>query len=411
MKVRQPIWVIIGLTAIAYLVAILIFYFGLTSTQKLIIWDLHPPLIAADALWHGINPYSTQVTQAIQQLDYGRLATPEEDPQPFSYPLAVAILFMPLARLPLAWAQAIWLATLLLAAFGSFKLVVAIWNLKLRHLGLIGFLIGWFVFYPLAWCFILGQVSLLIFFILILAIWAIQRHLYQIGGVALGLLLLKPQIGFLLVPMVLIWAVARKQWLLVLNALGTMVMILVLPMFFVPTWIYQFIQRMGEYNSFSPFIAPAISIAQSCCASAAFWVAPLLITTIVGVFLFGAWLALHSVRFNDFLWAASFALIATTLVAPKTSVVNQVILLLPMMGLVQCFTYFGKLGGFGGIILVLFCDVSLWILAVFIPVSSATVLPVLQHQVLSPVIPVTLGLLWVFLRQRLVNMAAVDERG
>jgi hypothetical protein len=410
MKARQPIWVTIGLIAVAYLAVILILYFGFTSTRKLIIWDMHPPLLAADALWRGVNPYSVQVTQAIQRLDYGRLARPGEDPQPFSYPLAIAFLFMPLARLPLQWAQAIWLATLLFAALGGFALVLMIWNIRLKPPGLGGLLIGWLVFYPLVWCFILGQVSLLVFFLPNLVIWAIQRNRDRMGGAALGLLLLKPQMGFLLVPMVLIWAIAHKLWRLVLSALAVMAMVAVLPLFFFPTWIFDFLQRMGEYNQFSPFTAPAVIIARDCCASASFWVAPFLVITIVGIFLWGFWRALGSDHFNDFLWAASFALIATTLIAPQISIVNQVLLLLPMIGLVRWLTSCGKLGNVVGVVLVIFWGASLWILEALLPASTALDLPALQHRVLSPVIPVTLGILWVFLKPKLTCMPALVGR-
>jgi len=90
-----------------------VMYTMLTSRAQIVVWDFHPPWLGLRAMFfNGADPYSDEVTLAIQRQMLGRPARPDEDQFAFVYPLYVIALIGPLALLPLPVAQALWFSLL-----------------------------------------------------------------------------------------------------------------------------------------------------------------------------------------------------------------------------------------------------------------------------------------------------------
>ncbi|MGD8554140.1 MAG: glycosyltransferase family 87 protein [Anaerolineales bacterium] len=369
-------------------------YWLLTSRGNYLIWDIHPTLVAANAVIEGKDPYSDEVTAEIQRQVYGRPAAPNEDVHAFAYPIYVAYLAIPLALLPLPWAQAAWLALLQLAILAGFLLAIDVWKWPRQRLARGGILLWCAVLYPVVWGFLLGQPALLAFAVIVLCVWAVARGSDRLAGVTLGLTWIKPQLAFLLFPGVLLWAIFRRRHKVWLWATGTFAAIVLLPMLLQPSWVSHFIHRLFEYDQYSPFTPPAVLLAQACCAPVAPWLGPLIVGLFLGATAWGWWRAIRSHRPADFLWAVGMTLIATTAVAPQTSTVNQVVLVLPIIGLVKHLFSKGRGGWAAAVLLLVFWGAALWLLSWLPPVATATPRYPVEHRVLSPILPVTLVILW-----------------
>ncbi len=370
------------------------------TVSGIVIWDFHPIFVAAGAVLDGIDPYSREVIEAIQILDYGRLAAPGEDVQAYAYPLFVAYLAVPFGLLPLPWAQAAWLTVLefsaLLSAVLSFRMLR--WpKSRLAIAGLIVWSLSW---YPVVWAFILGQISLLAGALLMLSLWAILSRRDVLAGLMLGLTAIKPQMSFLILPAVLFWSLLARRHRLVFAALAALGILVGLPLIFQPTWLGDFFLRLGEYTTYSPFTPPALVAATRCCPN---WPAsgPLFILFFLSGPLLGWWQAIRRPAGRDWLWAAGATLIASAALAPQTSIINQVILLLPLLAILQACFNNGNWLKLAGVGILLLSGPFLWWLSLIPPVSTAELRYPVEHMVLSPVLPVTAGIAWWALKNRL----------
>jgi hypothetical protein len=371
------------------------FYFGLTSTRQIVIWDIHPTIVAAGAVLRNVDPYAPEVTLQIQEDVYGRPALPGEDVQGFAYPIYVAFLGLPLALMPLPWAQAIWLSLLLTSAIAGVALTISLWNWPCRLVSRVLVVMWSLAFYGVVWGFVLGQIALIIFALLATLAWAAHRRFDGLAGVMVGFMIIKPQTAFLIVPAVLGYAAVRRRWRLVVSALVIMLILVGVPTIFHLNWISGFVRRLGEYNIYSPFTAPVVVVAKQCCEPVAGLLAPIAVILIVGAMLYGWRVAVLSGNEGDFLWAFGATLIATTLIAPQISTINQIILLVPIMAVFKRLASKGVFGIVTLVFLLVLWGAVPWLLSLVPPISTAHPRHPVEHKALSPIIPFTLGALWI----------------
>jgi hypothetical protein len=374
-----------------------------TSRGSYVIWDLHPPLMAARAVLQGVDPYSPQVTETIQMLDYGRIAQEGEDAQAFAYPAYLAYLLIPIAALPLPWAQAIWLSMLEAAIIISVIAGIEAWGWPESKLAKVAIVLWTLAFYPFTWAFILGQMSLLVGGVLAAGFWLTLTRKDRRGGVLLGLTIIKPNLVFLLVPGLMVWALARGRGRLV-RWMGTVMLALViLPMPFTADWIPSFIRRLREYSSYSPFSAPAHLVGSwfpSETGTAATFV---LAAAVLGVVAYGWREAVNSEARGALIWAFGASLLGAIWIAPQSSIVNQVVLLIPMIGVLGTLWKGGGPARVFSLSLLGFWLLLYWWLAQMPPISTAQPRYPVEHRVLAPVLPLTLGVLWLALRRRVLH--------
>lgn len=304
-------------------------YTALTSRRELHVWDFQPLWQAGRWVLEGQgDPYSREMTHFLQMQSYGRLAEEGEDPRAFVYPLYVLLLLAPLILLPLPWAQAAWFTVLELGLFigvtGAIRLTG--WRPSARRTLLT---VMWgFLLYPVAWALLLGQVSILIFALIIAALLAMRAGQEGWAGICLALTTAKPQMTFLLVPAVLLWALVQCHYRLLLSFASAMGVLLLISFAVLPGWLLGTLRAGAGYFQAQPFPPPVALLGE---AVGGEWGGA--VTLALGALLLAglAW-AWWRERAGEPLpvWAIGLTLVVTTLIAPRTSMVNQVPLLLPL---------------------------------------------------------------------------------
>ncbi len=377
---KAKIILIIALAAVLALSAWGI-YRLLTARGQVIIWDFHPQWVALRSmLFEGKNPYSAEVLLTIQRQVYGRAALPDEDQETFPYPLSIIVIIGPLALLPLPVAQTVWLLLLevsLLAFFVVAPKAVGwrppAWLLAITALFMLGL-------YPNVWAMILGQTAIVMAALIAIAWWGLRTGHWQIAGVCLALATIKPHLVFLLVPAVLIWAIYRQRWRLVIAFAITLGILILLPMLWRPTWPLDWLTAANYYSSFYSFDPPLAMLTGST------WLGWLL----AGVLL--VWTAVAWRRTPDPDWALSMVLVIAALAAPRATQANQLVLLLPLFFV---FTHLPRA------YIIAIIEIGLlaglwWIGLNLLPATPGPQQVQWQHRLISPILPIGLMLALLF---------------
>jgi alpha-1,2-mannosyltransferase len=193
---------------------------------------------AAKVVAQGGDPYDYQLVANELVRATGRAGN-----NPYYYPPWLAVMLAPLSLLPYETARLVWLA----GCLGSFIILALLirrcfdwpkagWRTAIMAMSLI---------YPLAWIALRAeQVTLAVACLLPLAVWALARRRDVVCGVALALLLTKPNVTFLPLALLLIYVVGQRRWR-VMAAFGTMTLaLLALSAWFLPS-LWQHLGQAG----------------------------------------------------------------------------------------------------------------------------------------------------------------------
>jgi hypothetical protein len=284
-----------------------------------------------ELLLHGVNPYDRSVAEQAQTAMFGRLTRPEDkDKAYFAYPLYTLFFFWPLSFMPYAWAQAVWMTLL------QFMLLAAtVLAAKLARWQPPGWLFGltvlWgILFYNGARAILLGQFSVLVGLALFLALWAIRHNRDSWAGALLAAATIKPQMVFLVLIFVLVWALFRRRWRLVSSFVISMVALTAAAMLLVPTWPLDFARNALAYSDYVAFGTPLENLLHYLLPPiVAGPLTPLLSGLFFLTLLPGWWLAWRG-RPGAYTWAIMFTLIVGSLITFRSATTNQVILYLPL---------------------------------------------------------------------------------
>jgi hypothetical protein len=372
-------------------------YTTLTSQKKLLVWDLQPLWQAGRWMMEGRgNPYSDELTHLLQMQSYGRPAQKDEDNRAFVYPLYILLFLLPLFLLPLPWAQAAWFTVLELAAVlgavGAMR--VAGWELSARRVLLMT--IGTFVFYPMTWALALGQVSIPVFALMVATLLALPAGREGWAGVCLALTTAKPQMVFLLTPALLLWAIGQRRYRFLLSFAVAWVALIMASFVACPSWLADTWRAVTSYYEVQPFPSPVALLGETIAGKQAGTVTLALVVLLLAGLAWAWWRERHTQPMS--VWVICFTLVVTTLIAPRTSLVNQVMLLLPLVMVMRGFSACGVWGKVIGTGLALATVVGMW------GVRAAGVIPSdplgyrVEHVILSPFLPVTLFLVMLALR-------------
>lgn len=290
--------------------------------------DLYSRWSGARALFlEGRDPYSSDVTQSIQLGMLGRLSAPEEDQVAFAYPLYAAFLMLPLVALPYAQAQALWMAALVLAVVGGVLILSRLSRVSLTPALVLLIAFGALFYYPSARAIILGQFAIVSFLCLTLAAWAIQERQDLAAGVLLALATVKPQLASLLVPFVLAWALKQRRCRLVGGAASTLLALVVLACFWIPTWPLEFWQGLVGYTHYIRVGAPVQTALSLVMPSD--WVGPAALVAGMVLVVIAAAACLRST--DDIVPAFNLTAFVTAWVAIRIGSSDQVLLLFPWL--------------------------------------------------------------------------------
>lgn len=298
-------------------------------------------------LVEGINPYDEQVSLAAQRMIYGRPANAAagEDIAHFVYPLPAMIFFAPFGLLPYTTARAIWMTIL---------------EIGLPILALIGIRIGkwkpgWgttaaVLLFSVLWyhgvrSVVVGQFAVIEALLICGGLLAIQQENDALAGWLFGLSLTKPQMSFLIIPFVILWAFTRKRWSLVGWILGSSLILLIGTLILMPDWPLRWLQQLLDYPGYTELGSP-ISILVG-------WLPrggenlSRAISILFAIYLAYEWLAAARKPESWFQWTAALTLVITNLIAFRTATTNFVVLL---PGLLLVFSAFNSRWGKQGLI-------------------------------------------------------------
>ncbi|HYN89647.1 MAG TPA: glycosyltransferase family 87 protein, partial [Ardenticatenaceae bacterium] len=323
---RPGLWLLVGYLAISFG-----FYFQVSRVQPGAADFFTPWLGARARLVEGLNPYSEAVTIRSQRSILGREAGPDEDQLAFAYPLTAVILLAPFAVLAYPVAQAFWVSGLMLAACVLSRAWV---RPRLGPLALAGLFLWTIFFYPLARGLILGQIAVAVALLFSLAAVLLLRPASPstrqqiVAGVALAFTLVKPQLMFLAVPLLLWRAWRMRQRHAVIAFAATGLLLFVTSTLLQPGWLADWLHQLSRYAQYVDRVPLIRNAVPDPWLSLAATVALLLAVLLAG------WRRLQapSERFEATLW---LSMVVTLLITPRSTVSDQSILALPMLALID----------------------------------------------------------------------------
>jgi hypothetical protein len=289
-------------------------------------------------LLHGTNPFDRSVAEEAQIAMFGRVVGPEiKDQAYFAYPLYTLYFFWPLSLLSYPWAQAIWMTLLQLMLLGSTVLSIRLAGWRPPR-WLFWFTLFWGIFfYNGARAIILGQFSILVALALFLALWSIEHHHDGWAGVFLSVTTIKPQMIFMLLVFLLLWALFQRRWRLIGSFVVSMLILVASSMFLVTSWPLDFVRNAIAYTDYVAFGTPLENLLHYFFP---FRVAnPLTVVLSILFFLAllpGWWLAWRTPPDNGggirgrYSWAVISTLIVGSLITFRSATANQIILYLPL---------------------------------------------------------------------------------
>jgi len=274
---------------------------------------------------NGISPYSDEVALLIQNAVYGRPAQTGEHELRVAYPFYSIIIFFPFALVKdFVIARALWMTFLeFLVIFSTFIMVRLVnWKPKI----LITFLVtvfGLFWYHGLR-TIINGNAVIVILFLVILSIYAIMNKQNELAGISLALMTIKPQVVIIYIIFVMFWAFYNKKYRLVFWFVGSLIALILLGLFLLPSWPLDFLREVVRYPEYNPPGTPAAALAV---------LLPgignrlgLLLSVLSGIVLVVEWFLGRQSRENKFIWVASLTLVLGQWVNIQTDPGNFVIM-------------------------------------------------------------------------------------
>lgn len=304
------------------------------------------------AFWlEGINPYSDEATARIHQVIYGRPALNTEDPGLFAYPFYILFVFLPLTPFDYAWASALFMVALEFMLIGALFLLFDIlqWRPKPLVLGLL-LLFTLLSYFPMRGL-LLGQPGVLVYGLQVGVLWALAKKRDGLAGVLLALSTIKPQMGYLFVPLIGLWGLATARWRFTAWSVGMFVGLLGASFLFLPSWLSAWLEQVALYPTYTALGSPLWIMAHYA------WLGKDPVTGLWGVqggfgagldLLFSAlaygylawawWAVLIQRRHERVFWALVLTLVMTHLVAPRTATPHYVLFFIPLLFVLRQWT-------------------------------------------------------------------------
>jgi hypothetical protein len=312
-----PLFALIGL-----LLGAMIFY---TIYQNLTTGstDFYPRWKAAELFFkEGVNPYDDRIGEESQQAIYGRLARPGEDRLLYSYPHYVIFMIAPLGLLEYQLAAAIFMTLLLTGILLSLGLQLVILRWLPSPLMLALLILFAITSYLSVRGILLAQPVLVAYVMHILALWGMLRGHEYTAGTALALSTIKPQTGYLVVPLLFLWAWRNQQRGVVGSFIVVFGGLCGISFLFQPTWLFDWLDQINAYADTTSTIATVQIITQAVesipdgIQTAAQIIISLLLAVPVLIF----WKqALLDKQPNEFLWGYCLTMTYSLTVAPRVA--------------------------------------------------------------------------------------------
>ncbi len=271
------------------------------------------------------NPYSPELTFRSQMAILGRQALPGEDQAAFSYPPFSLIAVLPFMIMPFEWSQAFWMSFNLLAwlSVGVF--------LKLKPIQTASIIF----FFPLTFGILLGNFAPIVGVAVLFSAWLaffrpkpISLHVDIAAAGLMAWATIKPQLAWMFILLFIVCACTQKRWRLLIAFSGWMAMFFIISFIWVPTWLQDWLSRIGEYQGYVTIGITITTLLQTFMQQQA----ALLITIacavgflVIGAWLYNRWSTLRDTPLLLFAWAG----LGTFLFHPHGLAYEQVAFLIP----------------------------------------------------------------------------------
>lgn len=249
----------------------------------------------------------------------------------YPYPLWTVVVMLPFVIWAPKTAMLLMFVCNMLMLSASLALFILIfeWKLSPALLALYVTLYGFFL--PVLSSLWLGQLTIFSLLILALTVYFYLKEKWMALGVVLGLSFIKPQIMLLLVGLLLLWALLKKKWA-VLIGFGSMMLFLVLislPMISTPMQLIG----GGIGSHLGSYILVTSTIWGLIMSLGLPWYIPLLISVVLLLWLGWLWLPIVNnmtrQKYHDF-FLFSAAIMVNLLVIPYSWMHNLTMLLFPV---------------------------------------------------------------------------------
>lgn len=323
--------VIVALIGVAVVIALTLVAYNYLTLPYPGLNDFMSRWEGARSFWiDGLNPYGDEASLNIQKRIYGRPAAPDEDPGYFAYPFYTVFVIWPLVYLDYAWASAVWLVLLAICQIAALVMILQIlrWRPSVLTLGLLA-LWSLLSYYP-ARGLILGQPGLLVYFLEILALFTLAKQRDSVAGAVLALSTIKPQMGYLLIPFLILWGLWSKRWRFVGMFLATFLGLMLGSFLLNPTWLGDWLGQVRIYSDYTALGSPVWIITHYYLGISD------AITYLIEAFFYGlmlwGWFNILILRRQErFLWVIVLTLTVTHLVAPRTATPHFVVFMIPIV--------------------------------------------------------------------------------
>lgn len=327
---KRSTLIFIAAALIAFLVAVIGTYNALTRPYPGLN-DFMSRWEGARSYWiDGLNPYGEAASFNIQRQIYGRAALEDEDPGFFAYPFYIALVIWPLVHFDYAWASAVWMVLLEACLLLALILLLDLFRWRPRPL-LLAVLVLWslFSYFP-SRGLILGQPGVLVYLLEILAVWALSRQQDRLAGIALALSTIKPQMGYLIVPFLLLWSLREKRWQFAAAFIITFGGLMIGSFVLLPSWLADWLAQVRIYDTYTALGSPIWIIVVYYLNLGE---APLRLIELAcyGLLLWQVYETLFRGKRERLLWTITLALTITHLVAPRTATPHYVVFMIPLI--------------------------------------------------------------------------------
>jgi hypothetical protein len=319
---------------------------------------------AHEWLINGNNPYSDQVSEVAQRMIYGHLANASkgEDVAHFVYPLYSMIFFAPFALMEYTLARAVWMTVLEIVVVTLSFVSLRLTNWKLKPLSLVGILLFSILWYVSIRTIILGQFSGINALLMVSGLLCIKNDRDNLGGVMLALSTSKPQMSYLLILFVFIWAIRsgrQRIWASFMISMGLMISV---GWLLLPGWPIDWIRQMLNYPEYTDRIGSIVSILAGITPGIR---EPLTTALMAAFYLYVVfeWIRTRGNDIHAFLWTAYITMVITNFVAYRTATPHYIALIPTLFLILKIVTErWGSIGRWFVGILMFVLFVGLWTL-------------------------------------------------
>src|SRR5271168_1878744 len=355
MKIR--LWLLLSLLASAitclYMFRILLPWEHFVDVEqgklKAQMGDLYPRWVGTrELLLHGRNPYSPEVSHEIQMAFYGQVIDQKYgqpgveiiDEQRFVYPIYVVFLLAPTVYLSFSQAQIC--ALVLFTVLTGISVLLWLDLLRWRPPKMLTTAIVLFVLSSpqIVQGLRLGQLGLVVAFLLALSAWCLARNHLALAGVFLAVATIKPQMAVLPLAWFLLWAASARsrRWPLLAGFAVTLAALIGIGDLILPGWPRYFLEGLVAYRQYFPTTSLL-------CLALGNWFGGTVSGIVIVTLLTLAWRTRKAdAASTHFMQTLAAFFVTAALVLPLFQPFNQVLLLLPALMVVRDWATVSRLG-------------------------------------------------------------------